>query len=55
MLGIEHESTLYIMEILAYVYMDQGRWKEAEELEVQVTETRKRVLDADHQGTLRSL
>jgi hypothetical protein len=29
---------------LASTYMNQGQWKEAEELQVQVLETRKRVL-----------
>jgi hypothetical protein len=29
---------------LALMYRNQGRWKEAEELEVQVMQTRKRVL-----------
>ncbi|KAF1951016.1 hypothetical protein CC80DRAFT_425467, partial [Byssothecium circinans] len=42
MLGDEHPSTLTSMANLALTYGDQGRWKEAEELEVQVMETRKR-------------
>ncbi|KAA8894783.1 hypothetical protein FN846DRAFT_768009, partial [Sphaerosporella brunnea] len=33
----------------------QGRWKEAEELQVQVMEARKRVLDPEHQSTLASM
>ncbi|KAH8724301.1 hypothetical protein GQ44DRAFT_618470, partial [Phaeosphaeriaceae sp. PMI808] len=32
-----------------------GRWKEAEELEVQVMETRKRVLGEEHPDTLTSM
>ena len=32
------------MANLASAYMNQGRWKEAEELEVKVVETGKRVL-----------
>jgi len=34
---------------------NQGRWKEAEELEVQVMETRKRVLGAEHPDMLTSV
>jgi len=37
---------------LALVYHEGGRWKEAEELNVQVMETRKRVLGVEHPGTL---
>jgi len=36
-------------------YWNQGRWKEAEELEVQVMETRKRVLGEEHPDTLTSM
>jgi hypothetical protein len=42
--GAEHPSTLTGMANLASTYRNQGRWKEAEELDVQVMETRKRVL-----------
>ena len=38
-LGAEHPDTLTSMAKLASTYSDQGRWKEAEELEVQVMET----------------
>jgi hypothetical protein len=38
-LGEEHPSTLTSMANLASTYRNQGRWKEAEELEVQVMET----------------
>jgi hypothetical protein len=37
---------------LASTYTNQGWWKEAEELEVQVMETSLRVLREDHTGTL---
>jgi hypothetical protein len=37
---------------LASTFWNQGRWKEAEDLEVQVIETRKRVLVAEHPSTL---
>jgi hypothetical protein len=43
-LGHEHPDTLTSMGNLASTYGNQGRWKEAEELEVQVMETFKRVL-----------
>jgi hypothetical protein len=39
----------------ASTYWNQGRWKEAEELEVQLMETRKRVLGAEHPDTLTSI
>jgi hypothetical protein len=38
-LGVEYPSTLTSMANLASTYRDQGRWKEAEELEVQMMET----------------
>jgi tetratricopeptide (TPR) repeat protein len=40
---------------LASTYRNQGRWKEAEELDVQVVETRKRVLGTEHPDTLTSI
>ena len=40
---------------LASTYRDQGRWKEAEELDVQVTETEKRVLGQEHPSSLTSM
>ena len=43
-LGQEHPSTLTTMANLAATFWNQGRRKEAEELEVQAMETRKRVL-----------
>ena len=48
----EHPSTLTSMANLASTYQNQGRWKDAEELEVQVTETRKTV---EHPSTLASM
>jgi DNA repair protein RadC len=47
-LGQEHPSTLTSMNNLASTYQNQGRWKEAEDLEVLVMETRKRVLGQEH-------
>jgi len=54
-LGAEHPSTLTSMNNLASTYADQGRWKEAEELFVQVMETRKRVFGVEHPSTLNSM
>jgi hypothetical protein len=54
-LGEEHLDTLTSMANLASTYSNQGRWKEAEELEVQVMETRKRVLGEEHPSTLTSM
>jgi hypothetical protein len=54
-LGLEHPSTLIIMANLARSYADQGQWKEAEELEVQVLDIHKRVLGPEHPDTLTSM
>jgi YD repeat-containing protein len=43
------------MHELASIYMRQGRWKEAEELLIQVVETGKRVLGHEHSNTLTSM
>jgi hypothetical protein len=43
------------MANLAATYQSQGRWTEAEELEVQAMETRKRVLGQEHPDTLTSM
>ncbi|OCK91730.1 uncharacterized protein K441DRAFT_664265 [Cenococcum geophilum 1.58] len=43
------------MANLALTYRNQRRWKEAEDLDVQVMETRKRVLGAEHLDTLTSM
>jgi len=37
------------------MYRNQGRWKEAEELEVLVMETTKRVLGEEHPDSLTSM
>jgi hypothetical protein len=54
-LGDEHPHTLGSMANLASTYSNQGRWKEAEELQVQVMQTRKRVLGDEHPDTLTSM
>ena len=51
-LGVEHPSTLTIMANLATTYRNQGRWKEAKELFMQVVETSSRVLGLEHPSTL---
>jgi hypothetical protein len=43
------------MANLASTYRNQGRWEEAEKLEVQVMETSKTKLGADHPSTLTSM
>jgi hypothetical protein len=54
-LGQEHPDTLTIMNNLASKYRDHGRWKEAEELAVQLVETREKVLGQGHLDTLKSI
>ena len=43
------------MADLALTYRNQGRWKEAEDLGVQVIEMRKKVLGQEHPDTLTSM
>jgi hypothetical protein len=51
-LGADHPNTLTSMSNLASTYRRQGRWEEAEQLEVQVMEMSKTKLGADHPDTL---
>ncbi|KAL6230704.1 hypothetical protein BDW75DRAFT_234191 [Aspergillus navahoensis] len=51
-LGEDHPDTLTSMSNLAFTFWSQGRWKEAEELWLQVVEIWKRVLGEDHPDTL---
>jgi hypothetical protein len=53
--GEDHPDTLSSMQNLASTYRDQGRWQEAENLEVHVMEARKERLGADHLDTLTSM
>ena len=55
LLGAEHPDTLLSMGNLARIYSDQGRWSEAEQLEVQVMEMRKKLLGTEHPSTLISM
>jgi len=54
-LADEHPDSLTSMGNLALTYSEQGRWKEAEELEVPAMETSKRVLGEEHPTSLRSM
>jgi hypothetical protein len=54
-LGVKHPDTLRSIVTLASTFWSQGRWEEAEELEVQVMETRKKVLGAEYPAALRSM
>ena len=54
-LGADHPDTLTSMANLASTYRNQGRWEEAEKLDVQVMETSKTKLGADHPDTLTSM
>ncbi len=54
-LGEEYPDTLMSMGNLASTIWNQGQWKEAEELEVKVMETRKKVLGEEHPYTLLSI
>ncbi|KAL7933159.1 hypothetical protein V8C35DRAFT_305086 [Trichoderma chlorosporum] len=54
-LGVDHPLKLTSMANLASTYIDQGRWKEAEDLGVQVMEMGKSVLGAEHPDTLTSM
>jgi hypothetical protein len=51
-LGEEHPDTLTSMGNLADTYRHQGRWKEAEELALQVLEKQTKVLGHSHPDTL---
>jgi len=53
--GAVYPSTLTGIANLALTCRDQRRWKEAGELEVQVIETRKRVLREEYLDTLTSM
>ncbi len=54
-LGEEHPDTLLAMANLASTYWDQGRWKDAEELQLQVLTSQKRVLGEEHPDTLSAM
>lgn len=53
--GDDDPSTLNNIADLAWTYWGQGRWKEAEELEVRVMKVCSRVLGQEHPDTLVSM
>ena len=55
LLDEEDGQVISSMLILASAYEKQGRWKEAEKLEVQAVKTEKRVPGAEHSSTLSSI
>ncbi len=55
LLGEEHPDTLTNMANLASTYWNQGRWKEAEKLDIRALETSQRVLGEEHPDTLNSM
>ena len=54
-LGADHLDTLLSMGNLATTYWNQGRWKEAEQLDVQVMDMRKKLLGEEHPHILSSM
>ncbi|KAI4087290.1 MAG: hypothetical protein L6R37_008337 [Teloschistes peruensis] len=54
-LGIDETRMPFVWGTVGSTYFDEGRWKEAEELQVQVMETRARVLGEEHPDTLTSM
>jgi hypothetical protein len=55
LLGPQSETALESTAMLAIAYRNQGRWEEAEQMEIQVMETRKTKLGEDHPSTLTSM
>ncbi|KAJ5937374.1 hypothetical protein N7454_004674 [Penicillium verhagenii] len=55
LLGEADKKALDSTALLASIYRNQARWKEAENLEVQVLEIRKTKLGEDHPNTLKSM
>jgi hypothetical protein len=51
----ECKAKTKLLQMCATALYSDGRWKEAKELEVQVIETRKRVLGEEHPDTLNSM
>ena len=55
MLGEEHLFTLKSMADLANTYHYQGKWIEAEHLQIQVMDMRKKLLGPEHPDTLTNM
>ncbi|RFU74219.1 alpha beta-hydrolase [Trichoderma arundinaceum] len=53
--GLSETHKLFIQGMVAKIYYDEGRWDEAEKLDVEVMEAYKAKLGADHPDTLRSI
>jgi tetratricopeptide (TPR) repeat protein len=53
--GKENPRTLAGIDSLALIYKSQQQWSKAEDLFLQVIQTRKRVQEIDHQDTLSSI
>ena len=45
---MEHPDTVNSIRNLVSIYQDQGRWKEAEKLEMEMVEMRQSVLGEEH-------
>ncbi|KAK4031430.1 hypothetical protein C8A01DRAFT_21339, partial [Parachaetomium inaequale] len=54
-LGEEHPSTLTSMANLALTYANQGRWRNAEDLQAKELDICSRVLGEEHPDTLTSM
>ena len=54
-LGVWGKNIDFAMHTFGTVYYNEGRWKEAEQLEVQVMKNRKTVLGEEHPSTLASM
>ena len=54
-LGAEHPDTLSSVANLASIYWNQGRWNEAEQLEIQVIDTKKKLFGEEHPDILISM
>jgi hypothetical protein len=52
LLGTDYPNILISIANLASTYRNQGRWKEAKDLDIQAMETRKTILRADYPETL---
>ncbi|OSS44355.1 hypothetical protein B5807_10962 [Epicoccum nigrum] len=54
-LGIEEGRKVFAWHTFSTMYFNEGRWKEAEELQVQVMQTSKTALGEEHPDTLTSM
>jgi Tetratricopeptide repeat/NB-ARC domain len=54
-LKVHDKYRAFVCDKISHVYHNEGRWKEAEELQIQVMETRKRVQGHEHPSTLTSM